>query len=219
MTTQTIIVNFLPKAVPKAVKAHSLTQIIVPKEKVIRKTMEEWKLNARYLEVENQLAYLCTKTTVEIQDKCTSDTTSDTTSDKCTSDTTSDKCTSDATSDPDIDLELRRQDCAKISGYKSQDMKKGLFDESKFVCFDDVIKLMTDSKMECFYCKKPSLLFYEYVRDRCQWTLERIDNSRGHNIDNVEIACLDCNLRRRTMYHERYLFTKQIGIIKLVDKK
>jgi hypothetical protein len=160
--------------------------------------MEEWKLDARYLEVENQLAYLCTKTTVERQDKRTSD------------------ATSDATSDPDIDLELRRQVCAKISGYKSQDMKKGLFDESKFVCFDDVIKLMTSSKMECFYCKKPSLLFYEYVRDRCQWTLERIDNSRGHNIDNVEIACLDCNLRRRTMYHERYLFTKQIGIVKLV---
>ena len=211
MTTQTIIVNFLPKAV----KAHSLTQIIVPKEKAIRKTMEEWKLDARYLEIENQLAYLCTKTTVERQDKCTSDRcTSDTTSDT-TSDAT-DRCTSDATSDPDIDLELRRQVCAKISGYKSQDMKKGLFDESKFVCFDDVIKLMTSSKMQCFYCKKPSLLFYEYVRDRCQWTLERIDNSRGHNIDNVEIACLDCNLRRRTMYHERYLFTKQIGIVKLV---
>ena len=209
MTTQTIIVNFLPKAVPKAVKAHSLTQIIVPKEKVIRKTMEEWKLDARYLEIENQLAYLCTKTTVERQDKRTSD--------RCTSDRcTSDRCTSDTTSDPDIDLELRRQVCAKISGYKSQDMKKGLFDESKFVCFDDVIKLMTSSKMQCFYCKKPSLLFYEYVRDRCQWTLERIDNSRGHNIDNVEIACLDCNLRRRTMYHERYLFTKQIGIVKLV---
>ena len=47
MTTQTIIVNFLPKAV-KVVKAHSLTQIIVPKEKAIRKTMEEWKLDARY---------------------------------------------------------------------------------------------------------------------------------------------------------------------------
>jgi hypothetical protein len=200
MTTQTIIVDFLPKAVKaqRADKAISLTQIIVPKEKAIRKTMEEWKLDARYLEVENQLAYLCTKTTVERQDKRTSD------------------ATSDATSDPDIDLELRRQVCAKISGYKSQDMKKGLFDESKFVCFDDVIKLMTSSKMECFYCKKPSLLFYEYVRDRCQWTLERIDNSRGHNIDNVEIACLDCNLRRRTMYHERYLFTKQIGIVKLV---
>jgi hypothetical protein len=200
MTTQTIIVDFLPKAVKaqRADKAISLTQIIVPKEKAIRKTMEEWKLDARYLEVENQLAYLCTKTTVERQDKCTSD------------------ATSDATSDPDIDLELRRQVCAKISGYKSQDIKKGLFDESKFVCFDDVIKLMTSSKMQCFYCKKPSLLFYEYVRDRCQWTLERIDNSRGHNIDNVEIACLDCNLRRRTMYHERYLFTKQIGIVKLV---
>jgi hypothetical protein len=26
---------------------------------------------------------------------------------------------------------------------------------------------------------------------------------------------LNCNLRRRTMYHERYLFTKQLSVVKL----
>jgi hypothetical protein len=49
-----------------------------------------------------------------------------------------------------------------------------------------------------------------------QWTLERIDNDLGHNKNNVEIACLNCNLRRRTMYHERYLFTKELNIIKKI---
>ena len=53
-------------------------------------------------------------------------------------------------------------------------------------------------------------MIYEEVRDPKQWTLERIDNTRGHNSDNVEIACLTCNLRRRTMYHERYILTKQM---------
>ena len=47
-----------------------------------------------------------------------------------------------------------------------------------------------------------------------QWSLERIENQYGHNKENVEIACLSCNLGRRTMYHERYLFTKQLEIIK-----
>jgi hypothetical protein len=68
--------------------------------------------------------------------------------------------------------------------------------------------------MKCYYCKESVVLLYEYVRDPKQWTLERIDNSRGHNKDNVEIACLQCNLRRRCMYHERYLFTKQMNIVK-----
>lgn len=47
-----------------------------------------------------------------------------------------------------------------------------------------------------------------------QWTLDRIDNDIGHYSDNVVIACLSCNLHRKTMYHERFLFTKQLNIIK-----
>ena len=55
-----------------------------------------------------------------------------------------------------------------------------------------------------------------YCYKNKQWTLERIDNGMGHNKDNVEIACLLCNLRRRTMYHERYVFTKQMmNVVKI----
>jgi hypothetical protein len=154
---------------------------IEPKEKTIRKTMEEWKFDSKYLERENQLECLIV---------------------------------GDANN---IRAELRRQVCAKISGYKSQDMKKGIYDDAKFVRFDDVVALMAGRKMSCFYCKKQALLFYEYSRDCDQWTLERIDNARGHNVDNVEIACLNCNLRRRTMYHERYVFTKQMGTVRLLE--
>ncbi len=165
------------------------TKTIEPKEKTIRKKMEEWKFDAKYLEREQQLATLedligIGQTSV-IKDN--------------------------------IGEELRRQVCAKISGYKCQDVKKGIYDESKFVRFDDVISLMNSRKMACFYCKKQALLFYEYSRDSAQWTLERIDNKHGHNTDNVEIACLNCNLRRRTMYHERYVFTKQMGTVRLLE--
>jgi hypothetical protein len=57
-------------------------------------------------------------------------------------------------------------------------------------------------------------ILYEHVREPKQWSLERIDNDYGHNKNNVEIACLSCNLRRKTMYHERFIFTKQLNIVK-----
>jgi RNase P subunit RPR2 len=45
-----------------------------------------------------------------------------------------------------------------------------------------------------------------------QWTLERMDNNKGHNNDNVVIACLDCNLKRRLQNKDAFLFTKQLTI-------
>jgi len=53
------------------------------------------------------------------------------------------------------------------------------------------------------------------VREQCQWSLDRIDNNYGHNYDNLFVTCLSCNLRRKTMYHERYEFTKQLTISKI----
>jgi hypothetical protein len=111
--------------------------------------------------------------------------------------------------------EMRRQIQNKISSYKMQDIQKQKYDEDKFVNLDFVIKLLCEKELKCFYCREPVYLFYNFVRENKQWTLERIDNSVGHNRDNVEVACLLCNLRRRTMYHERYVFTKQMNVVKL----
>ena len=105
----------------------------------------------------------------------------------------------------------------KVYGYKNQDIIKHLYDEVRFVTIDQVLSLLYKSKMDCFYCKEKVNVIYESVREPKQWSLERIDNEYGHNHDNVEIACLKCNLSRRTMYHERFVFTKQIGIIKKID--
>ena len=110
-------------------------------------------------------------------------------------------------------LELQK----KIYGYKSQDVHKGLFDEAKFVNLKDVIKLLHNSKMICFYCNSQVHVLYEIVREVNQWTLDRVNNSHGHNRDNVIIACLKCNLNRKTMYHERYAFTRQFTLVKKLD--
>ena len=102
----------------------------------------------------------------------------------------------------------------KIYGYRTQDVDKKLLCEAKLVNITNVLDLMMECKNKCFYCKEPVNVLYEIVREPKQWTLERIDNSFGHNNDNVAIACLSCNVRRRTMYHERYVFTKQLNIVK-----
>jgi hypothetical protein len=112
--------------------------------------------------------------------------------------------------------EMRRQIQNKVSSYKMQDIQKQKYDDEKFVDLDFVLGLLHEKSLKCYYCRESVYLFYNYVRENKQWTLERIDNGVGHNKDNVEIACLLCNLRRRTMYHERYVFTKQMtNIVKL----
>ena len=104
----------------------------------------------------------------------------------------------------------------KISGYKNQDKLKNLYDESKFIKKKDALQLLYDSKLICYYCKEDMRLFYDTVRDNKQWSFDRLENEEGHNVNNLVVSCLSCNLSRKTLYHERFLFTKQLGTIKKI---
>jgi len=104
---------------------------------------------------------------------------------------------------------------SKQSGYRSQDTAKNFYDPERLIKIPEIIALLIDSHLSCFYCKKWTTLFYDNVREPQQWSLERLSNSEGHNIGNVVIACLECNMRRRTMYYERYIATKQLKVNKL----
>jgi hypothetical protein len=105
----------------------------------------------------------------------------------------------------------------KLRSYKEQDAKKHKHDPFKFVTPVFILNKLKECSMICFYCKEFTHILYEHVRDPKQWTIERVDNTFGHNCDNVVIACLSCNLRRRTTHFERYLTTKKLcaGVIKL----
>jgi len=114
---------------------------------------------------------------------------------------------------------LKNEIQRKIHGYRSQDVRKNKFDVSYFISFEYVLKKILETELNCFYCQGPVKIWYEFSRDPLQWTLERINNKIGHNVGNVEISCLQCNLKRRCMHHERYLKTKEMKTILKVDKQ
>jgi hypothetical protein len=109
---------------------------------------------------------------------------------------------------------LLQQINGKINGYKSQDIDKKIFDEPHFIEIDKIIELLITCRNKCYYCQEAVQVLYEFVREPKQWTLDRLDNDFGHNADNVVISCLRCNLRRKTMHSDRYVFTKQLVITK-----
>jgi len=111
---------------------------------------------------------------------------------------------------------VKKQIHQKIMGYKHQDLNNNIFNETEFIDFEKVIELLYLSKLTCYYCQSNVFILYDFVRESNQWTLERLDNKLGHNYKNLVVSCLTCNLRRRTMYHERFLYTKQIGKQKII---
>jgi len=125
--------------------------------------------------------------------------------------------TIDQTDDNHLCKIILQQIKKKISSYLAQDRNKKIVNIELFVNIQDVINLFKTSKMICYYCKEKAQIMYEYVREPKQWTLERLNNSQGHNRNNVVIACLSCNLQRRTMATERYLKTKEMTKIVKLD--
>ncbi len=102
----------------------------------------------------------------------------------------------------------------KISSYKQQDKFKNMLSQEKFLTFESVINKMIECELKCRYCTNEMNVLYDVSRELSQWTVDRIDNDIGHNIDNYHLACLDCNLKRRRRTDEKFLFTKQLNIIK-----
>ena len=103
----------------------------------------------------------------------------------------------------------------KLQGYRYQDIKKCILCEPKFITFDKMIERLVESKLQCFYCNCDLTIIYDDCRQKNQWTLDRIDNSCGHNKDNILIACLECNLKRRDMDKDKFYFTQNLQIKKI----
>jgi hypothetical protein len=103
----------------------------------------------------------------------------------------------------------------KLNGYKQQDIKKNMYNAEAFVTFRDVVVLLHRSALMCAYCEKEVYVLYENVRDPQQWSLDRVNNDIGHNSLNLVIACLRCNLRRRRINMDAFMFTRQMKLVKV----
>ena len=103
----------------------------------------------------------------------------------------------------------------KLSSYKQQDILKKKYLPENFVSYNDVITLLSQSNMKCYYCSCETYLLYEIVREMKQWSLDRINNDIGHNKNNLVICCLECNLKRRRTNKDAFFFTKNLKIHKM----
>ena len=105
----------------------------------------------------------------------------------------------------------------KINGYKQQDIRKNLHDTATLISFKDTVNKLVLCGLKCHYCEERVKVLYRKVRDKYQWTLDRIDNDKNHSCENTVISCLSCNLSRRRRTKEAYEFHWKTKIVK-VDK-
>lgn len=103
----------------------------------------------------------------------------------------------------------------KIYGYKQQDLIKQMFNQSEFITLESIINKMVECDLKCYYCSCEMNVLYDISREMKQWSVDRINNDLGHNLTNYYLACLECNLKRRRRSDEKFLFTKQMKLVKL----
>jgi hypothetical protein len=157
----------------------------LPKEQKKRVVSEKWSFSDEYYEYENQI-----KLITNLNNRKNDDETSK------------------------IIKIMIQEINKKISGYKQQDIIKKKLNIEKFITFESIINKMIECQLKCRYCNENMNVLYDLKREIKQWSVDRIDNEIGHNLDNFHLACLDCNLKRRRRTDEKFLFTKQLNIIK-----
>lgn len=116
----------------------------------------------------------------------------------------------------DITEDCLREIKKKHSSYKSQDKQKHKYDETQHITIQEIVEKMIACSFKCYYCNKDMLLTYNKKKEGLQWTLERLNNNLGHYRDNTCIACLKCNLGRRTENHEYYKKGKTMILQKVI---
>ena len=92
----------------------------------------------------------------------------------------------------------------KQQGYLSQDKRHG-FSTTGLLTIQHICDKLRDADMRCIYCGTSVSLLYTNRHDSTQWTLDRIDNTQPHTCANCVIACLACNLKRRTQRARAFL--------------
>ena len=84
----------------------------------------------------------------------------------------------------------------KIKKYKQSDKKYNRYIETDYIDEQWVKDELEKNSMKCHYCKCELQQSQggNYIQN--QYSIDRIDNNKGHNKDNCVISCLSCNNKR-----------------------
>lgn len=104
----------------------------------------------------------------------------------------------------------------KIRDYNRSDMKKGRvkycanFDQfmDQELQLHQVMLLIKEDGMICYLCKKEVVLEYEKRYQGNQFTLDRVDNRKSHEIANCRVCCFTCNILRMNEYTPQEFVSK-----------
>lgn len=81
---------------------------------------------------------------------------------------------------------------SKISRHQTFDKAK--FKRKGTITVDYVKKLLREQLAQCYYCKDLVLINYE-TSCLYQYSIDRLDNNKPHDIENVVISCYYCNCK------------------------
>tara|TARA_B100000212_G_C27222708_1_gene468009 strand:- start:79 stop:576 length:498 start_codon:yes stop_codon:yes gene_type:complete len=102
----------------------------------------------------------------------------------------------------------------KINSYINQDKSKNIHSNTSYINYNDILVKLVESKLKCKYCNNEINIIYCNKLQQDQWTLDRVDNYKGHNNENTIISCLKCNIQRGRINNKKFMFTKQLTIKK-----
>ena len=114
-------------------------------------------------------------------------------------------------------IKINKEIVKKLSGYKQQDKKKQIYNDEEFINCEEIYEMLIKSELKCNYCCTNVFVLYDNFRDDSQWSLDRINNDIGHNLSNVCISCLKCNLQRRNKDYHKFKEGKGIKFIKKLE--
>ncbi|MEW8688011.1 MAG: hypothetical protein AB2556_19545 [Candidatus Thiodiazotropha sp.] len=88
--------------------------------------------------------------------------------------------------------QLRKVIAKKLVAHKRQDQAKGLRFNLKV---GQILELKEAQNNHCAACNIELLWAYQ-PKDTQQFSVDRLDNSVGHDRDNIRLTCLECNRKR-----------------------
>jgi len=106
----------------------------------------------------------------------------------------------------------------KQKNYMQQDKDKKRYDAKCFIQYPEVSELISSQSCKCLYCWKDLI--------NTDWSLDRLDNSLGHNSGNCVLSCINCNITRKDENFKKFYrksallrYAKTHPMIHLIDEE